>query len=78
MPDDTIVIGSTWEIKKNPTGTRIDRLNDRGREQIDGIHYDSKDMSSPVVNGVTFRVILAIMLTFRMLVVILDVKFMHR
>ena len=60
-------------------GTQIARLNARGNEKIDEAHYDSKNMSSLVVKEVTFRPVLAVVLTFRMLGYILDVKsaFLH-
>jgi hypothetical protein len=38
----------TWEMKKKSNGTYHDRLNARGNEQEDGIHYDSSKISSPV------------------------------
>ena len=79
VPDDATIIGSTWAMKKKPTGTHRARLNARGFEQIEGVHYDSKNISSPVVNEVTFRIALVMMLTFQMFADILDVKsaFLH-
>ena len=44
-----------------------------------GVHYDSKDISSPVINEVAFRIELVIMLMFQILAGTLDVKsaFLH-
>ena len=62
--DDVAIIGSIQGMKKMHVGTHRARLNARGCEQIDGKHYDSKNISSLEVNEAPFRVVLAIVLTF--------------
>ena len=60
VPDDVTIIGSSWDMKKKSKGMHRDRLNYRGNDQIDGVHYYSKNSSSLVVSKVTFRVVLTI------------------
>jgi glutamine synthetase type III len=70
---------STWAMKKKANGTFRARLNARGYEQIDGIHYDSHNISVPVTNDVTIRVVLTLMIMADWVGEILDVKgaFLH-
>ena len=67
VPDGETIIGGNRARKKKHAGTYRDRLNDRRHEKIDGTHNNSKYTSSSIVNEETFGVLLAIMLTFRML-----------
>jgi hypothetical protein len=41
VPKNAKVMSSTWATKKKSNGTYLARLNARGYEQVDGIHYDS-------------------------------------
>jgi hypothetical protein len=47
-PKNAKVMPSTWAMKKKSNGTYRARLNARGYKQLDGIHYDSSNISSPV------------------------------
>ena len=60
IPKDTKIITSTWAMKKKANGTYRARLNARGFEQVDGKHYDKTQISSPVVNEITVRMILTL------------------
>lgn len=55
------------------------RINMRGYEQIDGEHYDSASISSPVTNDVSIRVILTILIMAGYNAYMVDVKgaFLH-
>ena len=58
LPPGTKVITTTWAMKKKANGKYRARLNARGFEQQDGIHYDSTSTAAPVVSEVTIRVML--------------------
>ena len=44
------VLTSTWSMDKKFSGLHIARLNTRGYEQVDGVHYYSANIASPVNN----------------------------
>ena len=44
------VLTSTWAMNKKFSGVHIARLNTRGYEQVDGVHYYSANIASPVNN----------------------------
>jgi hypothetical protein len=44
VPRNAKVMSSTWAMKKKSNGTYQARLNARGYEQVDGIHYDSSNI----------------------------------
>eukprot|EP00957_Ditylum_brightwellii_P078676 5982118-Ditylum_brightwellii.AAC.1 len=47
-----------------PKANRVKRarLNARGFEQVDGLHYDSKDLSTPVVSDMTMRMVMILII----------------
>ncbi len=47
---DAIVLSNVWVFKLKGNGERRARLNARGYEQQDRIHYDSDLISSPVTH----------------------------
>ena len=55
------VLSSTWTMKKKSNGTYGARMNMSKYEQIDGEHYDSASISSPVTNDVSMRVLLILL-----------------
>ena len=61
VPKDAKIITSTWAMKKKPNGTFRARLNARGFEQIEGIHYDPTSIAAPVVAHMTIRIVLVLM-----------------
>jgi Reverse transcriptase (RNA-dependent DNA polymerase) len=50
------VLTTTWAMKKKPNCKFRARINARGYEQVDGIHYDSSSIAAPVTNDVTIRI----------------------
>ena len=57
-----IVLTSTWVMKKKYNGKLRARLNGRGYEQIDEMHYESSDMHVSVANNTTVRSIMVLAL----------------
>ena len=49
-------------MKKKASGTYRARLNARGFEQQEGVHYDPEQISSPVTNDATIRIDLVLMI----------------
>jgi hypothetical protein len=68
------VMTSTWAMKKKSNGTYRAILNARVYEHVDGIHYDSSNISSPVINDATSRIILVLMIIFKWSAQLVDVK----
>jgi hypothetical protein len=60
-------------------GTYCAHLNARGYKQADGVYYDSYNISTPVKNDVTVRIVLVIMLLAGWVGEIIDMKgaFLH-
>ena len=50
-------------MKKKANGTYRARINGHGYEQVDGVHYDSSSINSPVVSdaGIRIAMILGLM-----------------
>jgi hypothetical protein len=74
VPKDIKFMSSTWAMNKKSNGTYRARLNARGYEQVDGIHYDSSNISSPVTNDATIRIIMVLMIIFKWSAQLVDVK----
>ena len=55
------VLTSTWAMKKKANGKFRARLNARGYEQVDGVHYDEDTKSAPATNDITIRIILTLL-----------------
>jgi hypothetical protein len=68
------VMPSTWAMNKKLNGIYRARLSARGYEQADGIHYDSSNISSPVTNDATIRIIMVLMIISKWTVQLVDVK----
>jgi hypothetical protein len=66
-------------MKKKANGVFRARLNARGYEQVDGVHYDEDAKSAPVVNEATIHIVMNIMAMAGWHAEILDVKgaFLH-
>jgi Reverse transcriptase (RNA-dependent DNA polymerase) len=60
VPENAKVLSTTWVLKKKASGRYKARVTARGYEQRDGEHFDSSDKSSPVVNDISIRVILTL------------------
>jgi hypothetical protein len=57
LPEEKKPVTCTWAIKLKSNGQCRARANSRGFEQIDGQHYFSDSISSPVSNPLTVRVL---------------------
>ena len=66
-------------MKRKSNGVRRARLNMRGFEQEEGIHYDPSSTAAPVTNDVTIRMMLTIALMAGWIGWIVDIKgaFLH-
>jgi Reverse transcriptase (RNA-dependent DNA polymerase) len=60
LPPGTTVMDNTWACKKKSNGVFHAQLNLCSFCQVDGVHYDSHDISSPVANIITIHIILAL------------------
>eukprot|EP00957_Ditylum_brightwellii_P182815 13925154-Ditylum_brightwellii.AAC.1 len=47
LPKDTQILTTTWACKMKLNGRKRARLNARGYEQVDGIHYDESSIHAP-------------------------------
>jgi hypothetical protein len=66
VPKDKVEVGrkvltSTWAMKKKANGKFRARLNARGYEQVDGVHYDEDTKSAPVTNDTTIRIVFTLL-----------------
>ena len=79
VPKGVKMLTTTWAMKMKSNGKRRARVNMRGYEQVDGDHYDSASISSPVTNDVSVRVLLVLMLMANFATYIVDVQgaFLH-
>ena len=74
IPKHAKILTSTWAMKKKANGTFRARINARGYEEIDGVHYDASTISAPVTNELTLRIMMVIMLMAAWTGYVLDVK----
>lgn len=56
LPANAKVLSTTWAMKLKANGTRRGRLNARGYEQQDGVHYFSDSIYAPVTNPAAIRI----------------------
>jgi hypothetical protein len=79
LPHNTKVMTSTWAMKKKANGAFRARLNARGYEQIDGVHYDENAKFAPVVSDATIHIVMILMIMAVWWSELLDVKgaFLH-
>ena len=68
------MLTSTWTMQKKSNGRLRARINGRGYEQIDEIHYESNDTHVPVTNDTTVRVVMVLALMAGWLGLIADVQ----
>ena len=70
---------TTWAMKQKSNGVRRARMNMRGYEQEENIHYDPSSTAAPVTNDVTIRMMLTLALMAGWTGHIIDVKgaFLH-
>ena len=74
VPEGSKILTSTWSMKKKPNGTKRARLVARGYEQEDGSHYKSDETAAPVVNDMTIKIVLILMIMARFCAELVDVR----
>jgi hypothetical protein len=74
LPKDSKVLTSTWAMKKKANGTYRARMNARGYEQIDGVHYDENSKAAPVANEIVIRMIMVLIVMASWWAELLDVQ----
>ena len=79
IPRNVRILDTTWAMKKKSNGTYRARINARGFKQVDGEHYDSASISSPVTNDTTIRIAFVLMIMMQGDGKLCDVKgaFLH-
>ena len=60
VPANAKIMTSTWAMKKKSSGKLRGRLNARGYEQVDGVHYFADSIAVPVTNANTVRTVLTL------------------
>eukprot|EP00957_Ditylum_brightwellii_P016973 1279669-Ditylum_brightwellii.AAC.1 len=58
MPPGAKVLTSTWACKLKSNSTKQARINGRGYEQVNGVHYDSTVIHAPVTNENTIHIVM--------------------
>jgi hypothetical protein len=79
FPSDVKVIDTTWAMKKKSNGTLCGRINVHGFKQVEGQHYDVLSISAPVMNGMTIKLVLTLMLASGGIAHVVNIKgaFLH-
>ena len=73
VPIDAKVMTLTWAMKKKASGVYRARVNVRGYEQVEGIHYKGDDIASPVANEMTIRIVMTLAIMAGWYCALLDV-----
>ena len=70
---------TTWAMKMKSNGVFRARLNMRGFEAEDGVHYDSTSTAAPVTNEITIRLVMTLAIMTGWIGQLVDVKgaFLH-
>ena len=74
VPNGVKLIDTTWAMKKNSSGTLCGKVNVRESKQIDGQHYNRTSISALVMNAMTIRIVLMIILMQSGITHVVDVK----
>jgi hypothetical protein len=80
IPKQAKILTLTWaSMKKKANWKFCARINARGYEQIDGVHYNRHSISAPVTNNVTICIVMALWIMATWFGTIVDVKgaFLH-
>ena len=54
------ILKSTWDMKKKESGVHREIMNDRGYEQVYGVHYDNVNIASLVNNDTSIKIVLVL------------------
>jgi hypothetical protein len=65
VPAYSNIMSSTWAMKMMSNETYRARFKARLYEQVDGQHYDSLNISSPVTNDATIMISMVLMIIFK-------------
>ena len=60
VPEGAKIMTTTWAMKKKTSGKLRGRLNARGFEQVEGVHYFADSIAAPVTNANTVRIALTL------------------
>ena len=74
IPQEVVVLDTTWAMKRKANGVRRARNYVRGFKEEPDVHYDDRKTSAPVVSDVTVKVLFVIMLTAGWVARVADVK----
>eukprot|EP00957_Ditylum_brightwellii_P160041 12182554-Ditylum_brightwellii.AAC.1 len=74
VPEDAKVLTSMWAMKPKPNGIKRARLNARGFDQQEGLHYLAKFLSAPVVCDITIRIVMVLIIMASWATALLDIK----
>ena len=74
VPRGTKIITTTWAMKKKANGTLRARINARGYEQIEGIHYQKKSVAAPTVHSMSINITFILIATGRLCTDLNDVQ----
>jgi hypothetical protein len=74
LPVNAKVLSTTWVMKKKASGRYKASITARGYEQRDGEHFNSSDKASPVVNDITMRIIVTLIVMANFWTEIVDVR----
>jgi len=74
LPQGTKVLTSTWAMKRKANGDLRARVNARGYEQVDGVHYDEDAKFAPVANEATIHIVLIMVVMAAWCAEIIDVN----
>eukprot|EP00957_Ditylum_brightwellii_P125058 9532580-Ditylum_brightwellii.AAC.1 len=74
VPAYAKVLTSTWAMKPKASGAKRARLNARGYKQVDGLHYNRHNLSVPVVNNMTVRIVMILTIMAAWTAELLDVQ----
>ena len=62
VPKGAEILTSTWTCKLKTNSVKRARIKGRGYEQVDGVHYDSALVHSPVTNDVSVQIVMVLAL----------------
>ena len=74
VPPDAKKIISTWNMKKKANGIYQARLNAKGCEKVEGLHYNTSNTTFLVTNDMSICFFMVLMLMAGWVAKILDMK----
>ena len=74
VPNKTKLMDFTWAMKKKPSGVYCVSLALRGFQQEQGLQYQHNDKSAPVINAMSIKIILVLVVLGNWFTKIIDVQ----